>query len=94
VLSGLAAGREHAEQVTVFDSVGFALEDYSALRYVYELALERGIGEDVALVPPGDNPKDLFARLGRPEPAIAAVAAASAIGAISRSARAELTPVA
>jgi ornithine cyclodeaminase len=60
VLSGLAAGRERADQVTVFDSVGFALEDYSALRYVHELALERDIGEDVALVPPGANPKDLF----------------------------------
>jgi len=64
VLSGLAAGREHDSQVTVFDSVGFALEDYSALRYVHELALEHGIGEDVALVPPGRNPKDLFGRLG------------------------------
>jgi ornithine cyclodeaminase len=63
VLSGLAAGREHARQVTVFDSVGFALEDYSALRYVHALALERDIGEDVALVPPGRNPKDLFGRL-------------------------------
>ena len=94
VLAGLAAGREHADQVTVFDSVGFALEDYSALCYVYELALARGIGEDVALVPPGDNPKDLFARLGRREPAVAADAAASAIGAISRSARAGLTQAA
>ncbi|MEP6874258.1 MAG: ornithine cyclodeaminase [Burkholderiales bacterium] len=63
VLSGLAAGREHADQVTVFDSVGFALEDYSALRYVHALALERGIGEDVALVPPSANPKDLFGRI-------------------------------
>jgi ornithine cyclodeaminase len=68
VLSGLASGREHAEQVTVFDSVGFALEDYSALRYVHGLALERGIGEDVALIPPGSNPKDLFGRLGSGEP--------------------------
>jgi len=66
VLAGLAAGREHADQVTVFDSVGFALEDYSALRYVHELALERDIGEDVALVPPGANPKDLFGRIAAP----------------------------
>ena len=68
VLAGLAAGREHEAQVTVFDSVGFALEDYSALRYVYELALERGIGEDVALVPPSMNPKDLFGRIATPAP--------------------------
>jgi len=64
VLGGLCAGREHADQVTVFDSVGFALEDYSALRYLHALALERGIGEDVALIPPGANPKDLFGRIG------------------------------
>jgi ornithine cyclodeaminase len=65
VLSRQAAGREHAEQVTVFDSVGFALEDYSALRCVLALALAHGIGETVALVPPGGgNPKDLFGRIG------------------------------
>jgi ornithine cyclodeaminase len=41
------------------------------LRYVYELALERGIGEDVALVPPGANPKDLFGRIAAaPAPAL------------------------
>lgn len=68
VLSGLAHGREHAQQVTVFDSVGFALEDYSALRYVHELALERGIGEDVALVPPGADPKNLFGRITARDP--------------------------
>ncbi len=68
VLSGLAAGREHREQVTVFDSVGFALEDYSALRYVHALALERGIGVDVALVPEGGAPKDLFGGLAKHPP--------------------------
>jgi len=64
VLAGLAAGRESAHQVTVFDSVGFALEDYSALRYVYALAQEYSAGEDVLLVPPAGNPKDLFGRIG------------------------------
>ena len=82
VLSGLASGREHADQVTVFDSVGFALEDYSALRYVYELALERGIGEDVALVPPGANPKDLFGQIALPEASAAHDAMASVLGAL------------
>ena len=85
VLSGLAAGRGHGSQVTVFDSVGFALEDYSALRYVHELALERGIGDDVALVPPGQNPKDLFGRLGGTLPAPLANGALDALDAISRS---------
>ena len=82
VLSGQAMGREHADQVTVFDSVGFALEDYSALRYVYALALERGIGADVALVPPGANPKDLFAHLAAPDASAARDAMASVLDAM------------
>jgi len=49
----------------VFDSVGFALEDYSALRLVHRLACELNIGVDVALTPATeDDPKDLF-RLAR-----------------------------
>jgi ornithine cyclodeaminase len=60
VLAGHHAGRASARAVTVFDSVGFALEDYSALRYVYEQAQKRGIGIDADLVPPADDPKDLF----------------------------------
>ena len=44
----------------MFDSVGFALEDYSTLRLVYQQSLERGIGHDVKLVPEVDDPKDLF----------------------------------
>ena len=60
VLAGQAVGRESAAQVTVFDSVGFALEDYSALRLVHRLATELGPGQDVDLVPQADDPKDLF----------------------------------
>ncbi|MEO1573530.1 MAG: ornithine cyclodeaminase [Pseudomonadota bacterium] len=60
VLTGEIAGRDSDEQITVFDSVGFALEDYSALRHVYNLAMEFGIGEDIELVPELSDPKDLF----------------------------------
>jgi ornithine cyclodeaminase len=60
VLSGSAPGRENDEQVTIFDSVGFALEDFSALRYVNDLAQEKGIGKWLELVPTPDNPKDLY----------------------------------
>ncbi|TKC87958.1 ornithine cyclodeaminase [Trinickia terrae] len=64
VLQGEAAGREHAAQVTTFDSVGFALEDYSALRYLYALALEHEAGIEIALIPPAAEPKNLFALIG------------------------------
>jgi len=60
VLAGTAEGRQQREQVTVFDSVGFALEDYSTLRYVYDQARQRNLGVDVQLVPWADDPKDLF----------------------------------
>ncbi|QXH48622.1 ornithine cyclodeaminase [Pseudomonas xanthosomatis] len=63
VVEGSAAGREDAAQVTLFDSVGFAIEDYSALRYVLDVAKALDIGEDIALVPELANPKDLFALL-------------------------------
>lgn len=60
VLDGSAVGRESREQVTVFDSVGFALEDYTALRVIYKLAREQNVGKSIALIPELDNPKDLF----------------------------------
>ena len=65
VLAGTEAGRQSEDQVTVFDSVGFALEDYSALRLIHALALQHGAGQDIALVPSAGDPKDLF-RLTRP----------------------------
>jgi ornithine cyclodeaminase len=65
VLRGEAAGRERPDQVTVFDSVGFALEDYSALRYLHSLAQSRKVGTQVALIPPSVDPKNLFDTLAR-----------------------------
>ena len=60
VLAGAQEGRQEPDQVTVFDSVGFALEDYSTLRYVLEQSTRRNLGVDVELVPHADDPKDLF----------------------------------
>jgi ornithine cyclodeaminase len=75
VLSGLEAGRQDARQVTVFDSVGFALEDFSALRYLYDVAAERNIGTRIELVPSPANPKDLFQMVSQERAASAAAAA-------------------
>ena len=66
VLSQHQAGRTSAGQVTVFDSVGFALEDFSALRYMRDTALALGMGERMALIPALDDPKDLFSLLRQP----------------------------
>jgi ornithine cyclodeaminase len=63
VLDGLASGRADAAQVTVFDSVGFALEDYAALTFMRDAAAELGIGERIELVPQSPDPKDLYGLL-------------------------------
>jgi len=60
VLSGKAVGRSSEAQITVFDSVGFALEDYSALRFMRDTAQELGLGQRLALIPGLDDPKDLY----------------------------------
>ena len=66
VLTGAQPGRRDAAAVTVFDSVGFALEDYAALRLMRELALGLGLGVPVDLIPKLDNPKDLYSQLQLP----------------------------
>jgi ornithine cyclodeaminase len=65
VLAGQAEGRQRADQVTVFDSVGFALEDFSTLRLVAARAEALGLGETIELVPSADDPKDLFSHTRR-----------------------------
>ncbi|MFC5520077.1 ornithine cyclodeaminase [Polaromonas jejuensis] len=64
VLSGAASGRSAPAEVTIFDSVGFALEDYSALRYLHKLQQEDAQGQQhIDLIPDLDNPKNLFGLL-------------------------------
>ena len=66
VLTGQAPGRRNAAEVTVFDSVGFALEDFAALRLMGALATQLGLGQVIALIPEMTDPKDLFGELSRP----------------------------
>lgn len=60
LVRGDKPGRESDVELTLFDSVGFALEDYSAMRLVYQLSDELGISESLDLIPVLDNPKDLY----------------------------------
>ena len=64
MLSGAAPGRASPAEVTIFDSVGFALEDYSALRYLYKLQQLQPQRRKIDLIPALENPKDLFGLLG------------------------------
>ncbi|WP_395702755.1 ornithine cyclodeaminase, partial [Aquabacterium sp.] len=56
VMTGEVSGRDHDAQITVFDSVGFALEDYSALRLLRDCARELGLGEPVDITPSMADP--------------------------------------
>ena len=60
VLNGQQPGRDTAAQVTMFDSVGFALEDFAALRYLHDHALRLRLGAPMALIAQPDDPKDLY----------------------------------
>ncbi len=57
-------GRQDNHEITLFDSVGFALEDYSILRVVYELAKQYQLGTELPLIPELNDPKNLFGLLG------------------------------
>ncbi|MES2070335.1 MAG: ornithine cyclodeaminase [Pseudomonadota bacterium] len=59
VLEGKVAGRSNPQQVTVFDSVGFALEDFSAMRYLEKYVVQKD-ARILDLIPEMMNPKDLY----------------------------------
>ncbi|MFD2675833.1 ornithine cyclodeaminase [Camelimonas lactis] len=70
VLAGAAPGRTSAGQITLFDSVGFAIEDFSALRYVRD-QLTPAFYEELDLLADPDDPRDLFGMLMRAAPTAA-----------------------
>jgi ornithine cyclodeaminase len=60
VLTGAAPGRRDAQEITVFDSVGFAISDFSALRCARDATAGTALEAEVDLVARPDDPKDLF----------------------------------
>ncbi len=71
VLAGQVTGRRSHSQITLFDSVGFAIEDFSALRYVRDKLLDYPMFSELDLLADPDEPRDLFGMLLRGEPALA-----------------------
>lgn len=51
------------DEITIFDSVGFALEDFSILRLMYDIAKDENVGIPQELVPVLENPKNLYGML-------------------------------
>ena len=44
MIRGDVAGRESDEEITLFKSVGLAIQDMSTAYHVYSQAVERGVG--------------------------------------------------
>ncbi len=68
VMRGELAGRESDKEITLFDSVGFATEDFSALRYIRD-QLERpgmtAMYENLDMIADPDDPRDLYGMVRR-----------------------------
>lgn len=65
VFSGGAMGRRDERQITLFDSVGFAIEDFSALRYIRDMLPKTGHYLDLDMLADPDDPRDLYGMLMR-----------------------------
>ena len=65
VITGQAKGRTSDKQITLFDSVGFAIEDFSALRYVREHIKGTDFFQNLDMLADPDDPRDLFGMLKR-----------------------------
>lgn len=70
VIAGAAAGRTDDAEITVFDSVGFALADFSALRCAQEATQGSDLLSWIDVIADPDDPKDLFSLVAteRPQP--------------------------
>lgn len=60
LVCGIKKGRESDSEITLFDSVGFALEDFAILKFIYELNLKNNIGSEMDLIPDLKDFKNLF----------------------------------
>ncbi|MEH6832657.1 MAG: ornithine cyclodeaminase, partial [Sulfitobacter sp.] len=65
VLMGTAQGRTDAKQITLFDSVGFAIEDFSALCYVRDAIKGTNFFTPLDMLADPDDPRDLFGMVAR-----------------------------
>ncbi|MEM6682284.1 MAG: ornithine cyclodeaminase [Pseudomonadota bacterium] len=60
VIAGQIAAPRDKRRTTIFDSVGFAIQDLSALRYLYSKTIDGDFVEMIGLIPDPDDPRDLF----------------------------------
>ena len=66
VIVSEAIGRRSQDQITIFDSVGFAIEDFSALRYLRDLVEGTDFYDEIDLLTAPEDPRNLFGLLNLP----------------------------
>ena len=65
VITGQTIGRRSDNQITLFDSVGFAIEDFSSLRYIRDLIKGTDFFSPLDMLADPDDPRDLYGMLQR-----------------------------
>ncbi|WP_205048986.1 ornithine cyclodeaminase [Paracoccus sp. SY] len=65
VLRGEVGGRRDERQITLFDGVGFATEDFSALRWLHGAIQDHDCYEMLDIIADPDEPRDLYGMLMR-----------------------------
>lgn len=60
VITGAAVGRRSRDAITIFDSVGFATEDFSTLRYLRDRTEGTDLFVELDLLAEPTDPRDLF----------------------------------
>ncbi len=73
LLAGQLPGRESETELTLCDAVGFALEDFSIIKLLYDYSNRepyRDHFEDIAMLPTMADPKDLYGVFVQTEPDI------------------------
>ncbi len=60
IIAGKCEARSNRDEITLLDSVGFALEDFSTLKLIHQLANELHLGRQIELIPELDDPKNLY----------------------------------
>ena len=67
VIAGEAPGRTTSDEITLFDSVGFATEDFSALRWVHDRVAGTPFFQKLDLLADPDDTRDLYGMVMRAE---------------------------
>lgn len=68
IIAGNKKGRRSARDITIFDSVGFATEDFSALRYLRDKVSGTSFCKTLDLLANPEDPRNLFGLLNSSVP--------------------------